>query len=70
MSSEIIPKSDDGVVFYTRTMELRFLGREVDLSAFYSPRTAISYVLQQRWQGSDGSSRWEDVPYVKDEPTP
>lgn len=59
--------ADKPVVRYTPTMDLRFVRRKVKLDPFYQPNVAEVRVLQQRHIGSDGSTRWYDVPMI-DEP--
>ena len=51
----------DGVNF-VKTVHLRFVRRTEHLPEFYDPPTATFKVLQQMWQGSDGTQIWEDVP--------
>jgi hypothetical protein len=46
------------------TTQFRWLRRTVELHPFYSPNTGTALVLQQMYQGSDGTQQWQDVPTV------
>lgn len=45
---------------WSATNELRWFNRWI------SDEQGYLHVLQQRWQGSQGGSKWEDVPVVKE----
>lgn len=65
---EKIDLSYKPVIHYKPTLELRFVRRKVKLDPFYHPNTAEVRVLQQMHIGTDGSTRWYDVPMI-DEPS-
>lgn len=48
---------------FTATNQLRFVRREVPSERNAGCMTHIS-ILQQMWQGSNGTQKWQDVPMV------
>lgn len=55
--------ADDNVVllgageFFSATSQFRIVS--------YETGSTVGWTLQQRWQGSSGSSQWENVPQIK-----
>lgn len=59
--------------YFTATNQLRFVVRSVSVpevrmstdgghTITQQAHSRIERILQQRWQGSNGTSKWEDVP--------
>jgi hypothetical protein len=51
-------------VMFSATTQFRWARRTVKLDPFFFPDETVTTVLQQMYQGSDGTQRWEDVPIV------
>lgn len=62
-------------MIFKPTMNLRYAKRTVKLHPFYKnfdngsmvPGTMIVLVLQQQYIGTDGSTKWVDVPEVMED---
>ena len=62
-------------IIFKPTMNLRYARRTVKLHPFYVnfdngsmvPGTMIVLVLQQQYIGTDGSTKWVDVPEVMED---
>jgi hypothetical protein len=63
-NGDTIAFSPGASVYWTQTTNFRWLRRRVKLDPFYFPDETIILVLQQCWQGSDGTQDWKDVPTV------
>lgn len=67
LGSIIAISGEHGVVVdYTRTSALRWVNRQITMTDDKGNATGVKFekVLQQGWQGSDGSIKWEDVETV------
>lgn len=53
---------------YSKTNDLRYLNKRHTFPVFVEGGTGVQFerVLQQKWQGSLGGVRWEDVPTVEE----
>lgn len=65
MSEDTVEGGDQAELWLpTPQLRWKLVGEETSLEG-----DVVSYksILQQRWQGSNGGSEWEDVPVIEEE---